>query len=343
MIALAPEIAFQLPSALEAHEPPEARGLGRDGVRMLVSRTNGDLDAGFREIADFLNPGDVLVINTSATIPAALRANKADGSALELHISTALQGGLYVVEPRLVRDVSAETLTLAGGGRAHLLAPYAGSARLWIAKLELPEPLIAYLDRFGEPISYPYIRGSWPLPYYQTAFAIHPGSSEMPSAGRPFSAAVLERLVRKGVIVARLTLHCGVASLEHDEPPYEERFTVPAETAETVNAARRQGRQVIAVGTTVARALESAIDEKGRLVAARGWTEHVISPTHPVRTFSGLLTGFHEPRSTHLALVQALVPLRHLERAYSRALAGAYLWHEFGDVHLILTQPGRGV
>jgi S-adenosylmethionine:tRNA ribosyltransferase-isomerase len=171
---------------------------------------------------------------------------------------------------------------------------------------------------------------------YQTVYAREPGSAEMPSAGRPFSRAVLDRLGAKGVGFATLTLHTGVSSLEEHEPPYEERFVVPADTAEAVRRTKLAGGRVIAVGTTVVRALESAADEQGRMIASRGWTDLVVTPERGVRVVDGLLTGFHEPKATHLAMLEAIAGRAHLERVYSAALAEGYLWHEFGDVHLLL-------
>jgi S-adenosylmethionine:tRNA ribosyltransferase-isomerase len=338
MIALAERLDFTLAPELEAHEPPEARGLARDQVRMLVSRSaSGDhVDARFSSLPGFLSAGDVLVVNTSATLPAALTASTAAGDRGAVHVSTALPAGLTVVEPRQLRVHEGDELTLPAGGSAKLLLPYRGSQRLWVAALNLPAELHAYLNAWGKPIRYPYVRGEWPIETYQTVFALQPGSAEMPSAGRPFSAAVLKELVAKGIVLARLTLHCGVASLEHDEGPYEEFFSVPPETAAAVNVARAAGQRIVAVGTSVARALESALDERDRVVSARGWTDHVISPGQPVRSFRSLLTGFHEPRSTHLALLRGLRGEDEIASAYRAALARGYLWHEFGDVHLIL-------
>ncbi|MDQ6781776.1 MAG: S-adenosylmethionine:tRNA ribosyltransferase-isomerase, partial [Candidatus Eremiobacteraeota bacterium] len=271
-------LTFRLSPELEAHEPPEARGLARDEVRMLVSATEHDRieHAVFQSLPQRMHVGDVLVVNTSATLPAALRARDARGLELGLHVSTVLPGGVTVVEPRNAPGLKpGDALRLEDGGRARLLWPYRNSQRLWLAIVETTRGLNVLLERYGKPIRYPYLHGEWPLEAYQTVFALHPGSAEMPSAGRPFSARVLQALARRGVVIARLILHCGVASLEHDEPPYEEYFSVPAETAAAINAARAAGRRVLAVGTTVARALESSLDGRGRVVAARGWTDLV--------------------------------------------------------------------
>ncbi len=331
-------LEFTLPAALEAVEPPEARGLARDQVRLLVSerRTGRIVHARFTDLPDFLRSGDLLVVNDSATLPAALTAHRADGTALAFHLSTRLPAGLWVVEPRKVDGARGEQLTLPGGGAATLVVPYPNSRRLWVAALDLPEPVLYYLRRWGRPITYPYVHGEWPLEMYQTVYAREPGSAEMPSAGRAFTPELITRLGGRGIVTASVTLHTGVASLEGDEAPYEEFYEVRAETAEAVTAAERRDSRVIAVGTTVVRALESAADTSGRVLASRGWTDLVVTPERGVRAVDLLLTGFHEPKSTHLAMLEAIAGRDHIEQAYRAALANGYLWHEFGDLHLIL-------
>jgi len=328
---------FDLPPELEAHEPPEARGLARDQVRLLVShRTDNTIEhRGFRDLPDVLRPGDLVVANDSATLPAALTAHRQDGTQLNLHVSTRLPADLWVVEPRRIAAREGESLCLAGGATVRLLVPYTGSRRLWVARFDVDVP--ALLAHAGRPIAYPYVRGQWPLEMYQTTYAGPPGSAEMPSAGRAFSPDVLERLAHHGIDFATLTLHTGVASLEGHEQPYAEEYRVPERTARAVRAAKADGRRVIAVGTTVVRALESAADEgDGEVIASHAWTELVITPERGVRVVDSLLTGFHEPKASHLAMLEAIAGRRHLEVAYQAALAGRYLWHEFGDLHLIL-------
>ncbi len=329
---------FTLPPELEAHEPPEARGLARDAVRLLVTHrdTGRIIHRRFTDLPDVLRPGDLLVVNDSATLPAALTAHRGDGAAVALHLSTGLTASLWIVEPRQTRVDSGEVLTLPAGGIARLLALYPGSQRLWLAQLQLPEPPLAYLMRVGRPITYPYVRGEWPLAMYQTAYAREPGSAEMPSAGRAFTREVLARAAARGIGLARITLHTSVASLERDEPPIEEWYRVPPETVAAIDSARHAGGRVIAVGTTVIRALESAADPRGRVVPSQGWTDLVITPSREIRTVDGLLTGFHEPRASHLAMLAAFAGRAHLEDAYRAALEARYLWHEFGDLHLIL-------
>jgi S-adenosylmethionine:tRNA ribosyltransferase-isomerase len=337
---------FDLPAHLEAGRPAEARGLARDAVRMLVAgRADGRMvHARFDELPRFLDPGDLVVINTSATIPAAVDATVPDGTAVTVHFSTHLDGNEWVAELRRpVRDTTerwtgpppADRLTLAGGGQVRLDHRYL-DGRLWVVHLDLPTPALTYLAAHGRPIRYDYVREPWRLSSYQNVYAYEPGSAEMPSAGRPFTAEVLTRLVAKGIGVTPVVLHTGVASLEADESPYPERFRVPGATADAVNATHRAGGRVIAIGTTTVRALESAVDPDGGAHAADGWTDLVITPERGVALTDGLLTGWHEPAASHLLMLEAVAGRPLLERSYEAALAEGYLWHEFGDVHLIL-------
>ena len=351
---------FDLPSELEAASPPEARGLSRDAVRLMVAhRFDGRLEHRyFTDLPAILEPGDVVVVNTSATLPAALPATTRSGEPAALHLSGRLPGGLWVVElrhrfrRRAGPDVwdtkpwlDAEPGTvvdLPGGGTAQLRVAASaelvgtGRVRLWIATVDLPEGLLAYLARHGRPIRYSYVTDDWPVSSYQTVFAEVPGSAEMPSAARPFSAQVTTRLVSRGVTVAPFVLHCGVSSPESHEPPAPEWFRVPAVTARHVNAAHQLGHRVIAVGTTAVRALETVADDRGEVHPAEGWTELVIDAGRNIRSVDGLITGWHEPGASHLSLLQAVAGPDLVAASYAEALAGGYLWHEFGDSHLIL-------
>jgi len=346
MTTLAPD-EFTLPASLEAHDPPEARGLARDGVRMLVSRrASGEVSHhGFGELPGLLLPGDLLVVNTSATLPAQVRVS----AELAVHFSGPRPDGSWLTELRLVRGKTTvpngrgtpgQRLSLPGG--AVLTLEERATPRLWRARLSVA--VVPYLLRYGSPIRYSYVPREWPLSSYQTVFARHPGSAEMPSASRPFTPSVVTRLVAGGVLIAPLTLHCGVSSLEGDEDPYPEPFDVPPATADLVNHVRARGGRVIAGGTTVVRALETAAlggadgsrGSRGRVRAAAGWTSHVVTPETGVRAVDGLLTGLHEPRSSHLRMLAAFAGPGLLARCYRAAIEGGYLWHEFGDVLLLL-------
>ena len=329
---------FTLPSRLEARKPPEARGLQRDEVRLMVSdrRSGRFVHTGFRSLPDFLGPNDVVVVNVSQTIPATLTASRDDSSRFDLNLSTHLDDDVWVVEPRQTSVRAGERVALPDGAAATFIAPHRGSPRLWRASLDLGSDPLDYVHKWGKPIKYQYVDEEWPLHYYQTVYAKHPGSAEMPSAGRAFSHRVLDELRERGVGAAEITLHTGVASLEKDEPPYEEWYEVPAATVDLIDKTHRAGGRVIAVGTTVVRALESSLDDVDRLIASSGWTDLLITPERGVSVVDGLLTGFHEPRATHLAMLEAIAGPDHVAIAYDAALNAGYLWHEFGDLHLIL-------
>ena len=333
------------PDTLEAHVPPAAR----DAVRLLIAGVPPGTvrHARFTDLPALLEPGDLLVVNTSATLPAALAARRADGRLVTVHLSTPVPGeeDRWVVElrraDRRLRDGRAgERLALPGGGEAWLVEPYRGS-RLWVAELALGGPLLPYLHRHGTPIRYAHVHGRWPLSAYQTVFATEPGSAEMPSAGRPFTAALVARLAARGIEVAPIVLHTGVSSLELGEEPYPERFHVPPATAARVRAARRSGARVLAVGTTVVRALESAVDAAGEVRAAGGWTDLVIGPERPVRAVDGVLTGFHDQGASHLRLLEAVAGRVVMARAARAASGAGYHRHEFGDVQLLVREAAR--
>jgi len=350
--------AFAPPPALEAAEPPEARGIARDEVRLMVARGGRPpVHARFLDLPRFLRRGDLLVVNESATLPAALKATREDGTSVGLHLSTPEPAGArsepaeidarddagrsrWIVElrrggARFRGGRHGERLELAGGGRAQLVAPFLSAGRLWIAVLELPAPLLEFLDEHGAPIRYPHQPRDWPLADHQTIFARVPGSAEMPSAGRPFTPRVLARL-GAGVALAPIVLHAGVSSQERGERPYPERFVVPAATAARVNAARAAGGRVIAVGTTVTRTLETVAAPDGTVTAGSGWTSLTVTPERGVRAVDGLITGWHDPDASHLLMLEAIAGRELVERSYAAAVAAGYRWHEFGDSHLLL-------
>ncbi|WP_228564386.1 S-adenosylmethionine:tRNA ribosyltransferase-isomerase [Catenulispora rubra] len=355
---------FRVSSDLLARKPAEARGLDRDGVRLLVARGRGADDPEvshyvFADLPDVLEPGDLLVVNNSGTLPAALDAVVLDsGVPVVLHVSTGTpqDPDAWIVELRRPMgdgstkpfalepcspdpDSPAEPglrLRVTGGATVTLLRPY--TSRLWVARLDLGMSVADYLSRHGRAIRYDYVDRDWPITAYQTVFAAVPGSAEMPSAARPFSTDVVARLVAKGVYIAPITLHTGVASPEAHEKPYAEWYSVPEATAQLVNHVRARGGRVIAIGTTAVRALESAADEEGTVHPGQGWTELIITPERGVRAVDGLLTGFHEPEASHLLMLTAIAGPRLIRASYTAALAGRYLWHEFGDVNLILVR-----
>jgi S-adenosylmethionine:tRNA ribosyltransferase-isomerase len=350
MTALAerlPPLRFTLPAGSEAAEPPELRGLARDEVRLLVAAPNRLWHVRFRDLADALGPGDLLVVNTSATLPAALDAARPGHALSPVHVATVLDDGSWVVEVRRpdnsgpADDVTpVDRLAVTGGLELDVEESYPDvgrpASRLWRVT---PHPTVdatSYLLDHGRPIRYGYLRGSFPLRDLQTIFADEPGSSEMPSAGRPFTHRLLTRLMVRGVSVAPLVLHTGVSSPEKHEPPMPERFRVPAPTARLVNATRAAGGRVVAVGTTVTRALETTADPDGMVEAGSGWTSLVLGPERPTRVVDGLVTGLHEAAASHVLLLEAVAGRPLVSAAYEAALAERYLWHEFGDSMLFL-------
>ncbi|ORW94969.1 queuosine biosynthesis protein [Mycobacterium sp. IEC1808] len=340
-------IHFQRPPGSDASEPPEARGLARDAVRLLVARPGRVSHARFADLGDHLRPGDLLVVNNSATLPAAVDGRRA-GRDITVHFSTPRADKEWVVELRPATDAAGpltdvrpgERVDLPGGAALVIGSSYpepgVEGARLWTARVILEGDLGAYLARHGRPIRYAYVPREWPLRYYQTVFARSAGSAEMPSAARPFSTELVTALVSAGIGIAPITLHAGVSSAEAGEPPTPELFEVPAPTARLVNSARAAGNRVIAVGTTVTRALESAADPAGVVRPAVGWTDLVLGPQRPCRVVDGLVTGWHDAGASHLLLLEAVAGPDLVAAAYREAVARGYLWHEFGDSALLL-------
>jgi S-adenosylmethionine:tRNA ribosyltransferase-isomerase len=330
----------------EATAPPERRGLARDGVRLMVVTPGGLRHTVFRDLPELLEPGDLVVVNTSATLPARLDVRRADGVRAPLHVSTTLDDGDWVVELRRPDNDGPDrgvepgaVLELPGGVLLELLAAHPDPARptrLWRARPRPELPAADLLRRYGRPIRYGYLRGAVPLADAQNVYATEPGSAENASAGRPFTERVLVRLIARGVPVVPVVLHAGVSSPELHEPPAPERFAVPEVTARLVTGTRAAGRRVVAVGTTVTRALESATGDDGVTRPAGGWTDLVLGPERPARAVTGLVTGLHAPDASHLLLLEAVAGRRLVDEAYAAAAAGDYLWHEYGDSMLFL-------
>ncbi|WP_405966981.1 S-adenosylmethionine:tRNA ribosyltransferase-isomerase [Streptomyces sp. NBC_00015] len=349
----------KVPQELSARVPAEQRGPGRDrdDVRLLVSRGTEATHHGFRELPCLLRAGDLLVVNTSPTLAAAVDG-RVGHARVVVHFSTRGDDGRWAVELRepdgkgttraRAGGPAGTEVRLAGGVRLTPEEPLSpGSGRLWWARVSPVGAVPGLLREHGRPIRYSYTERDQPLSVYQTVFALPSadgsGSAEMPSAARPFTAGLVAELVSRGVQFAPITLHTGVASAEVHEPPYPERFVVPEASARLINAARggggRQARgRVIAVGTTAVRAVESAAGADGVVRARAGWTDLVVTPERGVRVVDGLLTGLHEPEASHLLMLEAVAGRDAISRGYEEALAGRYLWHEFGDVHLVLPE-----
>ncbi|MGW2229045.1 S-adenosylmethionine:tRNA ribosyltransferase-isomerase [Streptomyces formicae] len=344
--------ARQVPAALLARVPAEQRGpgLGRDAVRLLVSRGTAVSHHAFAELPTLLRAGDLLVVNTSRTLPAAVDGRLGHARVV-VHFSTRGEDGRWAVE---LRDPDGKGTTSArAGGPAGAVVRLPGdvplvyeerlaegSGRLWWARV--PADVPGLLRRHGRPIRYSYTDRDQPLSAHQTVFALPSpdgaGSAEMPSAGRPFTAALVAELVSRGVQFAPVTLHTGVASQEAHEPPYPELFEVPLPSARLINAAKAGGGRVVAVGTTAVRAVESAAGADGVVRAAAGRTDLLVTPERGVRVVDGLLTGLHEPAASHLLMLEAVAGRAAVDRGYAEAVRRLYLWHEFGDAHLILRE-----
>jgi len=354
VLAARPYTHFSSPDDRTATEPPEVRGVPRDAVRLMIATPAGIHHTIFFRLAEHLRAGDVLVVNTSATMPGQLDGSR-NGVPVIVHIANRLPDGTRVVELRSAPDAAApildgrlrEQINLPGDGLVELIAPYPKSgssptgfgSRLWRARVSAPGKLSHYLCEQARPISYGYLSTSFPISAYQTIFALHPGSAEMPSAARPFSAELVTRLVAQGVIFAPVTLHTGLSSQDAGEAPQPEWFEVAEATADVINSSRTRGGRVIAVGTTATRAVESAAQPDGTVAAVAGWTDLVISPDRPVRVVDGLITGWHNPEASHLLLVESVAGAELTQRAYDAAVAEHYLWHEFGDSCLLLKEP----
>jgi S-adenosylmethionine:tRNA ribosyltransferase-isomerase len=345
-----PRTHFHRRPGSDATQPPEARGVARDAVKLLVARPDGISHAIFGDLGDYLRPGDLLVVNNSATMPAAVDGHRA-GRPIVVHFSTARAEKLWVVELRPAANATGHLTDIGPGERIELpggAAIVIGSSypepgfeggRLWTARVVVEGPedsVVSYLARYGRPIRYSHVPRQWPLRNYQTVFAQRVGSAEMPSAARPFSTELVTALVAGGVVIAPITLHAGVSSAEAGEPPTPELFEVPPATARLVNSTHAAGGRVIAVGTTVTRALESAANADGMARQAAGWTDLVVDPAHPCRVVDGLITGWHDAGASHLLLLEAVAGPDLVAAAYCEAVDRGYLWHEFGDSALLL-------
>ncbi|WP_393100483.1 S-adenosylmethionine:tRNA ribosyltransferase-isomerase [Streptomyces sp. LN325] len=342
---------MRVPEELSARVPAEQRGPGRDrdSVRLLVSRGGEVSHHAFAELPRQLRAGDLLVVNTSPTLAAAVDG-RIGHARVVVHFSTRGDDGRWAVElrdpdgrgttgPRRGGPAGTE-VCLAGEVRLVLEEPLtAGGARLWWARVPGTD-VPGLLRRHGRAIRYSYTERDQPLSVYQTVFALPSadgaGSAEMPSAARPFTARLVTELVSRGTQVAPIRLHTGVSSAEAHEPPSMEWYEVPEASARLINAARAGDGRIVAVGTTAVRAVESAAGPDGVVHAGRGWTDLVVTPRRGVRVVDGLLTGLHEPEASHLLMLEAVAGRAAVERAYAAAVRGLYLWHEFGDAHLIL-------
>jgi S-adenosylmethionine:tRNA ribosyltransferase-isomerase len=345
---------FTLPPELSAKEPPERRGIRRDQVCLLViERATGRIEhTCFDKIGNYLQAGDLLVFNSSRTLPASMRGCECSaihGPCMEVRLAERLPDDSWLAlllceqrDPFGCGLRAGMQIEFAEGLAATVLERDANIPRLWKLRFTISgTELVDLIYRLGKPIRYEYVSAPWDLDYYQTVYATEPGSAEMPSAGRAFTWKLLLDLKRRGIDTAYVVLHTGLSSYMDDEldrqhPASEEEYFVSRITAGKINQAREKGGRVIAVGTTVVRALESAASENGSVAEAHGYTRLKIDHQHRLRSVDGLLTGLHEPEASHLDLLSAFLPAEQIHAAYREAIARRYLWHEFGDLNLIL-------
>lgn len=344
-----PTIQFDLPKHLACPQPTEERNMRRDEVRLLVTNGRGQAEhSHFYDLGSYLQAGDVLVVNTSAVRSSALPVFLPGGREGRIHFSSRLNEEEWLIE---IRKIKGQKTIRWKGGSEGMVFPLPAAAQiklkeryyndhrlldLWVAEFSTHLRPEAYLAVHAQPIQYEKLNEAYPLTYYQTFFNFHPGSAEMPSASRGFTTALVENLLRKGVVFAPVLLHTGISSLEEDETPYPEYMEINPVSAAIVNTAKSQKKRIIPVGTTAVRAIESAADEDGRLMPYKGYTELFIDGGYRVKVADGLLTGFHEPRASHLHMLQSIAGHKHIEEAYRTAISHAYYWHQFGDMHLIL-------
>lgn len=356
MLAVKKSIDFNLHLSTQpvpASAPPEARGIARDEVKLLVVNraTQEVTNTTFSHIASYLEPGDVVVVNTSSTIPGRLES-RYQGQSFYVHLATKLTESEYILERRTEKggpdrrpfspgdtiDIY-DPMTQSVVTTVQVMHRFHPNSRLW--KVRSSVDLFHIANDIGTPIRYNYVRDAVDTLAYRTIFARQPGSAEMPSASRPFTHRALKELGARGVQICSLVLHTGVSShevetdLDH-HPVLPEWYDIPLATAALVNKAKQSGRRVIAVGTTVVRALESAALVDGQVQSGSNWTTHLITPSSPPSVVTGLVTGMHESQTSHLALMYAFLPPAQLRNVYEQAIAWKYLWHEFGDVNLIL-------
>src|SRR6266576_6158488 len=343
--------SFTLPPELAADEPPERRGIARDEVRLLViDRASGQIEhTRFDHFGEFLRAGDLLVFNSSRTLPASLSGCVEHGPCIEIRLAEHLPDDSWLallrcqrgdpfscgLRPKMLVDLGQGLTATIRKRDEHI-------SRLWqLSFSKSGSELINAFYLVGRPVRYEYVSAPWGLDYYQTVYAREPGSAEMPSAGRAFTWRLLFNLKRRGIESAYIVLHTGLSSYMDDEldrqhPASEEEFFVNRITAEKINRTRENGGRVIAVGTTAVRALESVANEDGRVTERHGYTRLKIDNDHRLKAVDGLLTGLHEPEASHLDLLSAFLPAAKIHAAYQEAIRRCYLWHEFGDLNLIL-------
>jgi S-adenosylmethionine:tRNA ribosyltransferase-isomerase len=327
---------YQLPEALIAQEPPAHR----DASRLLQITERGCVHGRFTDLPGLLMPGDVLVLNDTRVIKARLLAAKDSGGRAEVLIERITSSREALCQVRVSKPLKPGRFLEVGG----LLVQVMGRQGEFY-RLAFPEPVLAVLDRFGQVPLPPYIQRpdeAADEERYQTVYGTIPGAEAAPTAGLHFTEQMLDEIAARGVKVVSVTLHVGAGTFQpvrvtdlSQHRMHEERYTVSRATADAVNACT--GR-VVAVGTTVVRALESAADA-GNVQAVSGETRLFITPGYKFQVVDALVTNFHLPQSTLLMLVCAFAGHQRVMSAYSEAVAHEYRFFSYGDACFVERQP----
>jgi len=346
------ELTFKLPPSLFARRPRELSGQRRDEARMLViDKRDGQIAHDmFRNLPNYMRPGDVLVLNNSGVIPAVIRSWRGDGGQVEVRLISNKHGGIWhaVLTPSVA--ISLGTILFM---TPHLTATVIDKRQDilngWVLQflvdgqpIDSDNEMFAAIEKIGRPVISMYTDKVWELDYYQNVYSSVPGSCEAPTAGRHFTNELLNDIRSLGVQVVFLTLHIGLSSVlireenVEDHKMLEEEFIIPPETADIINQARSHGHRVFATGTTVVRSLESAVGADGVIHPQHRWTTLYISPGYTFHICDAIITNFHGPISSRLALAAAFVGWPIIKKAYSEAIRAGYQFYEFGDVTLMI-------
>ena len=334
---------YELPQELIAQDPLEDRASSR---LLGLDKKTGDIQHHiFREIVNYLNPGDCLVINDTKVIPARLIGAKEEtGAKIEVLLLKRGQNDVWETLVKPGRKAKPGTRISFGDGllKGEVIDVVDEGNRL--IRFEYEGIFEEILDRLGQMPLPPYITHQLrDKDRYNTVYAAHSGSAAAPTAGLHFTPELLEEIGRKGVDIARVTLHVGLGTFRpvkveevENHHMHSEFYKIEEEAAEKINRAKEQGGRVICVGTTSCRTVESAADEEGRLKACSGWTEIFIYPGYQFKVLDGLITNFHLPESTLIMLVSALAGREHVLDAYEEAVKERYRFFSFGDAMLVI-------
>ena len=334
---------YDLPQELIAQDPLEDRSSSR--LLVLDKKTGETQHHTFREIVNYLNPGDCLVINDTKVIPARLIGAKEEtGAKIEVLLLKRKQNDVWETLVKPGRKAKPGTRISFGDGllKGEVIDVVDEGNRL--IRFEYDGIFEEILDRLGQMPLPPYITHQLKdKDRYNTVYAAHQGSAAAPTAGLHFTPELLEEIGRKGVDIARVTLHVGLGTFRpvkvddvENHHMHSEFYMIDEEAAEKINGAKARGGRVICVGTTSCRTIESAADENGRLKACSGWTEIFIYPGYTFKALDGLITNFHLPESTLIMLVSALAGREHVLAAYEEAVRERYRFFSFGDAMLII-------